>query len=350
MVAVINIAGKKIGTGNPCFVIAEAGVNHNGNIAMAKKLIDVAITARADAVKFQTFNAEQMMTESAPQADYQAKNLGKNQSQIEMIRPLQLPVEAFSELNSYCKAVGIIFISTPFDHDSVDVLDRLGVPAFKIGSGELTNWPLLEHVAAKNKPVILSTGMANLGEVDESLRLVQESGSGEAILLHCTSNYPAQPEDVNLNAMQTMATAFPVPVGYSDHTADIDIPIAAVALGANVIEKHFTLDDQLEGPDHKASLEPDQLSRMIQGIRRVEESLGDGIKRPVAAERNTAAVARRSLVSARAISAGEKLSADDIRILRPGTGIPPRQLKYVVGRRVGVDIRSGTVLTLDMFD
>jgi len=350
LVEVVEIAGKQVGAGRPCFIIAEAGVNHNGDIALAKELIDVAIAAKADAVKFQTFRVENVMTAAAPKAEYQVQNTGGGESQLDMIRPLELPPEAFFELQAYCVARDIIFISTPFDHGSVDVLADLDVPAFKVGSGELTNWPLLEHIASKGKPVILSTGMAVLSEVDEALRVVQAAGADEVIILHCVSNYPASASEVNLRAMDTMSRAFPVNIGYSDHTVGIEIPLAAIALGATVIEKHFTLDKSMAGPDHAASLDPIELKAMVSGIRAVESALGDGIKRPQPSEASTAEVARRSLIAGSDIATGAVLTRGMIDILRPGTGIPPSAVPYVLGRRFRQDVPVGTVLSLDMFD
>jgi N,N'-diacetyllegionaminate synthase len=346
----VRIADKEVGAGCPCFVIAEAGVNHNGDLDLARKLIDAAVDAKADAVKFQTFRVEELVTTTAPKAEYQIQNTGAGESQLDMVRPLELPPEAFGVLQEYCDSRGIIFISTPFDHGSVDVLAELDVPAFKVGSGELTNWPLLEHISKKGKPVILSTGMATLSEVDEALRVVRDAGASDVIVLHCVSNYPASAEEVNLQAMRTMSRAFPVNIGYSDHTVGIEIPIAAVALGATVIEKHFTLDKTMEGPDHAASLEPSELKEMISSIRSVEAARGDGIKRPMPSELSTAAVARRSLVVGLDIAAGTVLEREMIEILRPGTGIPPSAIPYVLGRRFGQDVPSGTVLSLDMFD
>ena len=350
MVNAVKIAGKQVGTGHPCFVIAEAGVNHNGDIDLAFKLIDAAVEAKADAVKFQTFKVENVMTAAAPKAEYQVQNTGGGESQLDMVRPLELPPDAFAELQIYCVSKGIIFISTPFDHGSVDVLGDLNVPAFKVGSGELTNWPLLEHIASKGKPVILSTGMAVLSEVDEALRVVQQAGAKDVIILHCVSNYPAAAAEINLRAMKTMSMAFPVNIGYSDHTVGIDVPLAAVALGATVIEKHFTLDKDMEGPDHAASLDPQELTDMVNGIRLVESALGDGIKKPQPSEKSTADVARRSLIAGADIAVGAVLERDMIEILRPGTGIPPSAIPYVLGRRFRQDVPAGAVLSLDMFD
>ena len=344
----IELYGRGIGASYPCFIIAEAGVNHNGSLEMARQLVDVAVQAGADAVKFQTFKAEKVVSPQAPKAAYQLQTTDTSESQLDMIKRLELSFDAFRELYAYCQDKGILFMSTPFDEESADLLDELGVPVFKIGSGEITNWPFLEYVACKGKPMILSTGMSYLSEVDEAVRVLRGAGCDQLVLLHCVSNYPADPADVNLRAMQTMATAFGVPVGYSDHTPGVEVAIAAVALGACVIEKHFTLDCNLPGPDHRASLEPSELAALVQGIRTVEAALGHGRKEPAVSEANTAAVARRSLVAAQDIPVGTVLSEELIAIKRPGTGLPPAMRSYLVGRTVRVPVAAGTLLTLEM--
>jgi len=346
----IKIGSRRIGWGLPAFIIAEAGVNHNGDIELARHLVDVAVKAGADAIKFQTFRADAMVACDARKADYQLQTTSPTESQFEMLKRLELSAAAHAEIKSYCQTSNLTFLSTPFDPDSIDLLDRLGVPAFKISSGDLSNLPLLQHAAAKGKPILLSTGMSDLEEVEEAVDAMHEAGCGEIILLQCVSNYPANPADVNLRAMQTMADKFRVPVGYSDHTTGIEIAMAAVALGACVIEKHFTLDRSLPGPDHRASLEPDELQSMIQSIRKVEAALGDGRKIPAASEVDTASVARRSLMAAGAISAGTRLTAEMVVIKRPGTGLPPRMLKELIGRALRVDVASGSMLSLEMFD
>ena len=330
------------------FIIAEAGVNHNGSLELAKQLVDIAAKAGADAVKFQTFKAEKVVTAGAPKADYQLQTTEESESQFDMLRRLELSHEQHRELLSYCRKQGIIFMSTPFDKGSADFLDELSVPVFKIGSGEITNLPFLEYVSRKGKPVILSTGMSYLSEVDEAVRVIRSAGCEQFVLVHCVSNYPADPIDVNLRAMHTMATAFQVPVGYSDHTLGIEVPMAAVALGACVIEKHFTIDRNLDGPDHLASLEPDELSAMVKGIRTVEAAMGHGRKEPAASEINTAAVARRSLIAARDIPVGSILTKDMIDIKRPGTGLKPALLLFLVGQTVKNSISAGTVFSLEM--
>lgn len=336
---------------SPCrvFIIAEAGVNHNGNLATAMRLVDVAVKAGVDAVKFQAFIPEALVTRDAGLAPYQLMNMpGGPASQLAMLRKLSFGKEELSALKRYCDQVGIKFLATPFDNYNAEILAELGVSCFKIGSGDIDNYPLLRHVAKKGKPLILSTGMATLGEVEAALAVVQEAGAPEVALLHCTSNYPAAYEDANLKAMVTMRDAFKVPVGYSDHTLGIELAVAAVALGAVIIEKHFTLDREMEGPDHRASLEPKELAALVRAVRNVEQALGDGRKRPAAAEVETMRVARRSLVAACNIAAGELITADKIVLKRPGTGIPPKMWDIVIGRRAKVDIPADTVLTWEM--
>lgn len=345
---VVDIAGRKIGVGHPCFIIAEAGVNHNKSLEMARQLVDVAVQAGADAVKFQTYKAENVNSPLAPKAAYQMQTTDAGESQLEMARQLELPFEAFRELADYSQSRGILFLSTPFDAESADFLADLGVAALKIPSGEITNLPFVAHIAQKGRPVIVSTGMSNLGEVDTAVRTIREAGNPDLVLMHCVSNYPADPADINLHAMRTMAVAFGVPVGYSDHTLGTEVALAAAALGACVIEKHFTLDCSLPGPDHRASLEPDDLVALVQSIRTVESALGHGRKEPAASEADTAEVARRSLVASRDIPAGTVLAGDMIVILRPGTGFPPAMLRYLVGRTVRVDVSAGEIFIPEM--
>ena len=348
MVDSLDLGGRMVGHGYPCFVIAEAGVNHNGDLDLAHRLVDVAVDAGADAVKFQTFQTERIISRTAPKADYQVENTGSDESQFDMIKALELPEEAFAQLMAHCQERGILFLSTPFDHESVDILARLDVAAFKIGSGEITNLPLLEKIAGHGKPMIISTGMATIGEVETTIRTAREAGTQEVILLHCVSNYPTDPADVNLRAMRTMARAFGLPVGYSDHTEGLEVPLAAVALGASVIEKHVTLDKTLPGPDHRASLEPDELARMVSGVRIVEKSLGHGRKEPATSEANTTAVARKSLVAKRDLTAGTVLTEEMIDIKRPGNGLPPSMRLHLVGRSLRIDVTEDTLLSLDL--
>ncbi len=329
---------------NKCFIIAEAGVNHNGNINIAKKLVDKACEAGVNAIKFQTFKAENLVTEEAPKADYQKDTTGGG-SQFEMLKELELSLEEHILLKEYCEGKGILFISTPFDFESVDLLERIDVPLYKISSGDLTNLPLLEYIAKKNKPMILSTGMANLGEVEEAVEIIIKTGNENLILLHCTSNYPTDYKDVNLRAMLTMNEAFKFPVGYSDHTIGIEIPIAAVALGAKVIEKHFTLDKTMEGPDHRASLEPHELKLMVDSIRNIEKAMGDGIKRCNESEENTKSVVRKSIVASRYIKKEEVITINDISYKRPGTGLKPKYVNLIVGNKAKHDIKENEFIT-----
>lgn len=332
IVNTVEIAGRKVGHGQPCFIVAEAGVNHNGSLDMARKLIDVAAQAGADAVKFQTFRAEKVISAFAPKATYQLETTDASESQLEMAKRLELSFAAFRELENYCHHQGILFMSTPFDEESADFLDDVGVPVFKIPSGEITNLPFLAYIARKGKPMIVSTGMSTLEEVKTAVRVIQETGNQDMVLLHCTSSYPADPAESNLRAMEVMRSALGLPVGYSDHTPGIEVALAAVALGACVIEKHFTLDRALPGPDHRASTDPQELSLLVRAIRRVERALGDGGKRPMPSEMNTRMVARRSIVAARAISAGTRLSESDLALKRPGTGLASEHLPNVIGR------------------
>lgn len=325
---------------NECLIIAEAGVNHNGDIELAKKLIDVAVEAHADAVKFQTFKAEKTIAAETPRATYQMQNMPEeNENQLEMVKKLELKFEDFKILKEYCDNKGIMFLSTPFDFESVDILELL-VPLYKIASGEIINIPLLKHIAFKGKPIILSTGMATLGEIEEAIEAIDEiNPSISKILLHCTTNYPTPFEEVNLRAMLTLKEAFKLPVGYSDHTLGIEVPVAAVALGAKVIEKHFTLDRSLQGPDHKASLEPDELKAMVIAIRNVEKALGDGIKRPNRSELEIMKVARKCLVAGRDIEKGEILKKEDIEIKRAEEGIQPKFKDIIVDMKINKSIK-----------
>jgi len=348
VVTTVEIAGRSIGSGQPCFVIAEAGVNHNGDLDMAKRLIDIAAEAGVDAVKFQTFRAERLVTAGAPTARYQREATGGESSQLELLRRLELPDEAHAELQAACGLRHILFLSTPFDELSADDLQSLGLPAFKISSGDLTNVPFLAHVARMGRPVILSTGMATMDEVSAAVQAVEQTGNRQIVLLHCVSNYPTDPRDVNLRAMETMRRTFSYPVGFSDHTQGIEVALAAVALGAAMIEKHITIDRTLPGPDHRASLEPGELTQMVKGIRLIEQALGHGAKRPAPAEAEIAAVARKSVVAARDITSGSLLTADMLAIRRPGTGLPPDMRERLIGRRVRKAIAAGTPITKDV--
>ncbi len=331
----------------PVFIIAEAGVNHNGSIALAKQLIDVAANAHADAVKFQTFIAEEVISTDAPKAEYQKQTTDASESQLDMIRKLELSKEEHQELMDYAKHKNIMFLSTPFDEKSVNLLVELGVLLIKISSGEITNHPFLKHIAKKGLPIILSTGMSTLEEVAEAVLVIKEAGCEDLTLLHCTSNYPARVEDCNLLAMKTMANAFGVPVGYSDHTPGIYVPLAAAAMGACVIEKHFTLDKSLPGPDHRASLEPDELEEMVRGIRLVEKARGSSVKAPVASELEVRDVARKSIVAKVDILAGAVITEDMLAFKRPGTGVAPKEINILVGKVAKHNLKKDELIIIE---
>jgi N-acetylneuraminate synthase len=320
---------------NPrCAIIAEAGVNHNGSIDLALRLVDAAVEARADYVKFQTFRAEKLVTRQAPKASYQQLTSGASETQFEMLKRLELPLPAFREIAAYCREQGIAFLSTPFDAESATFLAGIGMSALKIGSGDLTDLPLLRQLGAMGLPVMLSTGMATLGEVADALETLDIAGTPLHALtvLHCTTEYPAPFDEVNLRAMLTLGAAFPgVSIGYSDHTEGIEIALAAAALGARVIEKHLTLDRTMTGPDHRASLAPPEFARMVSGVRRVSAALGDGRKRPSASELPNRLVARKSIVASRPIEQGETLGPENLSVRRPGTGISPAHWDRVIG-------------------
>lgn len=329
-------------------IIAEAGVNHNGDIDLAKKLVASAAAAGADLVKFQSFITGKSISRTAPKAEYQKDTTDSGETQYEMVRKLELSRADHDVLIEECRRHGIGFFSTAFDTDSFDMLVEMGLKQVKIPSGELTNLPLLRYMTRLGLPVILSTGMANLGEIEAALEVIEHAGTPRRLvtILHCTTEYPAPMEDVNLRAMLSMKAAFGVEVGYSDHTPGIEIPIAAVAMGATVIEKHFTLDRTLPGPDHQASLEPHELKAMVNAIRNVEKALGDGIKRPSASELKNKAIARKSLVAVRPIQAGEAFSADNVGTKRPGTGISPMRWDEVVGRTAPRDFSTDELIEL----
>lgn len=315
------------------FIIAEAGVNHNGSLEIAKALIDVAAQSGADAVKFQTFKADKLVSKTAQKASYQKQTTDADESQYAMIKKLELDEKAHHELIHYCAQKNILFLSTPFDHESIDLLADLGMEIFKIPSGEITNLPYLRHIGSLQKEVILSTGMATLDEIDAALHVLTTAGTAKERIsvLHATTEYPCPMDEVNLRAMQTIRDTFDIRVGYSDHTRGIEVPIAAAAMGAGVIEKHFTLDREMEGPDHKASLEPDELIAMVHAIRNIEKALGDGIKRPSPSELKNIPIARKSIVASRPIAKGERLSEENITIKRPGSGISPMRYDEIIG-------------------
>tara|TARA_B100000073_G_C23737667_1_gene572757 strand:- start:2066 stop:3070 length:1005 start_codon:yes stop_codon:yes gene_type:complete len=320
-------------------VIAEAGVNHNGNLKLAFKLIEAAAEAGADVVKFQSFQAQKLAIADAEKAPYQKETTGASENQLAMLQKLELTQEQHLHLIDHCKKRGIEFLSTAFDSNSLRLLENFNLKRFKIPSGEITNLPYLRKIAAYKKPLILSTGMANLGDIEAAIEALEQAGStrNQITVLHCTTEYPAPENEVNLRAMQSIATAFDVAVGYSDHTNGIAVSIAAVAMGATVIEKHLTLDQTMEGPDHKASLEPDQFAMMIQSIRTVEEAMGDGVKRPTASEHANLLVVRKSIVASHTIRAGEPFTTENITTKRPGSGISPMSWDDLIGRKATRD-------------
>lgn len=316
---------------NKVFIIAEAGVNHNGDWEIAKKLVDAAVEAGADAVKFQTFKAEKLVCKNAEKADYQKETTDKTESQFEMLKKLELTEDMHQMLLEYCKEKGILFLSTPFDVDSVDYLIGMGMEIMKIPSGEITNYPYLRKVAQTGKKVIMSTGMSNLQEVRDAVAVLKEYGGKDIAVLHCNTEYPTPFTDVNLKAMITLRDELKIEVGYSDHTPGIEIPIAAAAMGAEIIEKHFTLDKTMEGPDHKASLEPDELKAMVAAIRNVEAAFGSGVKVPSASEQKNTAIARKSIVAKCNIEKGQIFTEDNLTTKRPGSGISPMRWNEIVG-------------------
>jgi N,N'-diacetyllegionaminate synthase len=343
----VRIGPRRVGPGEPVFVIAEAGVNHNGDLELARRLVDAAADAGADAVKFQTFRAEAVAAADAPKAAYQLETTGGEESQLEMLRALELGEDAHAELKRAAEERGLVFLSTPFDAASVALLDGLKVDAFKVSSADLTNAPLLEEIASRGRPVLLSTGMADLEEIAAALAVLGDVGT---ILLHCVSSYPAPPEEANLRALRNMAERFGVPVGYSDHTVGYEVALAAVALGACALEKHVTLDRALPGPDHRASLEPGELAELVRSVRTVETSLGDGVKRPTESELANRSLARRSLHAAADLAPGTVLAGDMLVALRPGSGIPPGRLAEVIGRRLARPLAAGEQLGWDALE
>lgn len=335
------------------YIIAEAGVNHNGCVKTARKMVDEAVKAGADAIKFQTFKAENFVTKSAGKAEYQVKDGSSSESQFEMIKRLELGAEEHKELQGYCLSKKIDFLSTPFDLDSMEFLNSLGVPLFKIPSGEITNLPYLRKIGSYGKKIILSTGMSDLSEINDTLQIILQAGCkpSEVTLLHCNTEYPTPMEDVNLSAMKTIKEAFAdVNIGYSDHTLGIEISIAAAALGASVIEKHFTLNRSLPGPDHAASLEPAELSAMVKAIRNVELARGDGIKTPSPSEKKNIAVARKSIVAAKKIYRTDIITEDMITAKRPGNGISPMRWDDVIGKKADKDYNIDELLEISLLE
>ena len=330
------------------YIIAEAGVNHNGDIQLAKKLCEAAKQAGVDAVKFQTWKTENIVTQGAPLAVYQQLNISsKGDSQFEMLKKLELSYYDFVELKNYCDTIGVQFLSTPDDEESLEFLSGLNLDYIKIGSGEVNNIPYLRKIGAKKQPVILSTGMSFLGDVERAYNILLESGASSVKLLHCTSNYPCPMNEVNLNAMLTLKAAFKCEVGYSDHTLGIEVPIAAVALGATIIEKHFTLDKNMDGPDHKASLNPEELKEMVQSIRNIEIALGNGIKCPNNSETKTSKVVWKSIVAAKIIEKGSVFTEENLTVKRTGEGIPASLWDLVIGKKAKRTFMSDEVINIE---
>lgn len=333
---------------NHVIIIAEAGVNHNGSLKMAKEMVLAAKKAGVDYIKFQTGIPEKVISKFAEMADYQKTNVGVKESQLDMVRKIMLPKDEFQELKEYCDEQGIKFMSTPFDLTSIDVLKPLDMDYWKIPSGEITNLPYLRKIARLHQPVILSTGMSCLGEIEDALRVLTEEGlsKDQISLLHCNTEYPTPFEDVNLQAMVTLGKCFGVRVGYSDHTKGIEVPIAAVAMGAQIIEKHFTLDKTLPGPDHVASLEPDELEAMVKAIRNIEKAIGTGIKQVSSSEKKNIAIARKSIIATRDIKAGEVFTEDNLTVKRPGSGISPMRWDEVIGQTAKRDFVEDELIKL----
>jgi N,N'-diacetyllegionaminate synthase len=325
------------------YIIAEAGVNHNGSYELACKLVNAAKSAGVDCIKFQTFKSHNLVSHTAQKADYQKSATGGG-SQVDMLKKLELSYDEFLSLKAYCDRVGLCFLSTPFDFESVSFLNSIDMPFWKVPSGEVTNLPYLEVIAKTGKPVIMSTGMCEMEEIKAAINVLRANGTKDIKLLHCNTEYPTPFEDVNLKAMQTMRNAFGLEVGYSDHTNGIEVPVAAVALGATVIEKHFTLDRNMEGPDHKASLEPDELTAMVNSIRHIEASLGSGDKTPSPSEKKNITVARKSIVAKTRIKKGELFTENNLTVKRPGSGISPMQWHEVIGTKAIRDFEEDELI------
>lgn len=342
----IRIGARSIGDGERVFVIAEAGVNHNGKLELAKRLVEAALEAGADAVKFQTWVTEKLITQQAPLAAYQARNVGGGRSQFQMLKELELGYDAFRELKAHADARGILFLSTPDEEDSADFLNELGVPLFKIGSAEVTNSEFLVHVARKQRPILLSTGMSTLAEVEQAVGAIERAGNPQLVLLHCVSDYPCVASDANLRALDTLRSAFGCPVGFSDHTPGHVVAVAAVARGACVVEKHLTLDNQLPGPDHTASLDPPAFAALVRAIRECESALGSGRKGPTAAESAHLPLMRKRWVVSRALPAGARLSRGDLALRRSSPeGLDPGQLSSILGRELAQPLAAWEVVT-----
>lgn len=347
----IRIGDTLIGNGEPCFIVAEAGVNHNGDINLAKKLIDAAKEAGADAVKFQTWKTENIILRDVEMVEYQKENIKLEESQYEMLKKLELPYEWHFELKEYAERIGLVFFSTMEDRESIDFLIKnLKIPLIKVGSGDLTNYPLLKYTARFKKPMVLSTGMATLSEVDEAVRTVLNEGNDNIILLQCTTQYPCLYEDINLRAMLGLKETFKTIVGFSDHSLGIECAVAAIALGAKYIEKHFTLDRRLPGPDHKASLEPEEFKRMVEAIRNIEKALGDGIKRPMHSELENKKIIVRKIVASRDVRKGETLNEENVIFKRTNYGLDARYYTFIDGKRAKKDISKDDVITFNFIE
>ncbi|MDP3696588.1 MAG: N-acetylneuraminate synthase [Candidatus Taylorbacteria bacterium] len=345
----IKIGDKLVGLNQPVFIVAEAGVNHNGELKLAKKLIDVAAQAGVDAIKFQTFDPKTLVTKNAAKAKYQTNDNGR-ESQYEMLEKIMLPRKWHKELRNYAKKKGLIFLSTPFSKNDADFLIKLGVPAIKVSSSDANNIPYLTYIAAQNIPIILSTGMSDMEEIRESVKNILKMGNNKLIVLHCTTNYPTPFEEANIKAIPALAQEFGLIIGFSDHTLGIEAPIAAVAIGAKIIEKHFTLDKKLPGPDHKASLEPEELKKMTRSIRNIEKALGNGKKIPFPSEKKISNAARKSIIAIQNIKRGQIITADYIDIKRPGNGLSPKYYPEIIGAKAIKDIKADTLLKINDYE
>ncbi len=351
MIKPVMIGDRAVGPGQPCFIVAEAGVNHNGDIGLAHRLIDAAAEAGADAVKFQSFVTEELVTPQAKKAGYQVETTGETDGQYEMLKALELSAGQQAELKEHCDRAGIVYLCTPYEDTSIDNLDRIGIAAFKVASTDTTNVPFLKYMASKGRPVVLSTGMSTLGEVEQAVTALETGGlEDKVVLVHCLAEYPAPPGQTNLRAILTLQEAFGCPTGFSDHTPGVGVSPWAVAAGACLIEKHFTVDHSLSGPDHRASMEPAELASLVRTIRELEAVLGDGRKRIMPAEQANKEVMQKSLVARRDISAGEVIKSDDLTCRRPATGLAPAWFDRVAGKRAAVAIAKDEILTLASVD
>jgi len=344
----IKISDKEIGQNNPTLIIAEAGVNHNGSIRLAKRLIDIAAQSGADVIKFQTYHTKDLILKNTEKVYYQNNASNKNESQYDMLKRLELSDKEFIELAKYSKKRKIIFLSSPFDKASVDLLERLNVPAYKIASGEITNFPLIAYIVSKKKPIILSTGMSKLQEIKDAIVKINQKGQRQIILMHCVSNYPAPIDSLNLRIIPSLRKKFKLPIGFSDHSLSTIIPVIAVSLGACIIEKHFTINRDLEGPDHRSSLEPQELKLMISNIRDAEKALGFANKKINSTENEIKRIVRKSIVAAIDIKKGVKLSLKMLDFKRPGTGISPKAVYKIIGKRMKRDVKKGQLFLWEM--